>query len=265
MIYYFSATGNSRHVAERLAAALNEQAQSIETAETAISLKDGELLGFVTPTYWNELPSNVRDFMKRLEVTLAKDNYVFTVATYGMAAGIIGEDARRLLKTKGIQMDAAYAVQMPDNWTPNFDLSDPVKVQAQVDAAEPQIDTLINQIKARTQGNKIPKSLPYIMHFLTEKLQYNSRQTKFLHVDAAKCIGCGLCAKKCPLQAIELQADTFESDKKIKKHPVWVKERCTMCLGCLHRCPQFAIDYDNKTQAHGQYQHSKYYKKAKEQ
>lgn len=28
MIYYFSATGNSKHVAERIAEALNDQAQS---------------------------------------------------------------------------------------------------------------------------------------------------------------------------------------------------------------------------------------------
>lgn len=263
MIYYFSATGNSRHVAERLAAALIDQAQSIETAEPAIALKDGEHLGFVTPTYWNELPSNVRDFMTRLDIRVAKDNYIFAVATFGMVAGLIGEDARHLLKKKGIRMDASYAVLMPDTWTPTFDLSDPAVVQKQVDAAEPQINLLIEQIKARTQGNQIKKKLPYFLHFLTEKLQYNSRQTKFLHVDAAKCIGCSLCAKKCPMQAIEMQEDNFESDKKIKKHPVWVKERCTMCLGCLHRCPQFAIDYDNKTQSHGQYQHSKYYKKAK--
>ena len=31
--------------------------------------------------------------------------------------------------------------------------------------------------------------------------------------------------------------------------------------GSLHRCPKFAINYNNKTQSHGQYQHSKYYKK----
>ena len=42
--------------------------------------------------------------------------------------------------------------------------------------------------------------------------------------------GCGLCAKKCPVQAIEMR------DGK----PVWVKDKCVMCLGCLHRCPKYA-------------------------
>lgn len=28
-----------------------------------------------------------------------------------------------------------------------------------------------------------------------------------------------------------------------------------MCLGCLHRCPKFAIQYDDRTREHGQYRH----------
>ena len=34
-----------------------------------------------------------------------------------------------------------------------------------------------------------------------------------------------------------------------------VAERCAMCLGCLHRCPKFAIQYGNRTKRHGQYTH----------
>ena len=26
-----------------------------------------------------------------------------------------------------------------------------------------------------------------------------------------------------------------------------------MCLGCLHRCPEFAIQYGKNTKKHGQY------------
>ena len=52
-----------------------------------------------------------------------------------------------------------------------------------------------------------------------------------------------MCANKCPVGAIEIR------DGK----PVWKIEKCTMCLGCLHRCPKAAISYDNKTNEHGQY------------
>ena len=72
---------------------------------------------------------------------------------------------------------------------------------------------------------------------------YADPETGARGVDTDKCIGCGLCAKKCPVQAIEIQ----------DKRPVWVKDRCVMCLGCLHHCPKFAIQYDNRTKKHGQY------------
>lgn len=70
------------------------------------------------------------------------------------------------------------------------------------------------------------------------------RQTHHFHVEDS-CIGCGLCARNCPVSAIQLQ------DKK----PVWVKEQCVMCLSCLHHCPKFAIQYGSRTKKHGQYSH----------
>ena len=30
-----------------------------------------------------------------------------------------------------------------------------------------------------------------------------------------------------------------------------------MCLGCLHRCPKFAIQYGSRTKKHGQYTNPK--------
>lgn len=58
------------------------------------------------------------------------------------------------------------------------------------------------------------------------------------------CVGCGVCAKKCPVEAIQME----------EGYPVWKSEECEMCLGCLHRCPKFAIIYGNdKTVRHGRY------------
>lgn len=37
--------------------------------------------------------------------------------------------------------------------------------------------------------------------------------------------------------------------------PRWMKERCIMCLGRLHRYPKFAIQYGGRTRELGQYRH----------
>ena len=68
------------------------------------------------------------------------------------------------------------------------------------------------------------------------------RHTSGFSVDVNKCSSCGLCAKQCPLGGIEMEDG----------HPVWKKDKCTLCLGWYHRCPEHAIDF-MKCSDNGQY------------
>ncbi len=243
MIAYFSATGNSKYVAERIAKALQDSAVSIEAGRTEIPLAHGECFGIVTPTNWLELPVLVREYLQQLHLDCTGTPYVFLVATYGTSPGCCGEDARRILARRGIRLSAAFSVRMPDNWTPIFDLSDPVKVAKQNEAAESYIERLLIRIQARESGNHMERKQPYFLRLLYDPLLNYERKTRHFYAEDS-CIGCGLCARKCPVQAIEIK----------DKRPSWVKERCALCLGCLHRCPKFAIQYGSgRTKRHGQY------------
>ena len=241
MIVYFSGTGNSKYVAERIAESTGDKAISIEVQEPVIRLVPDEPFGMITPTYWWELPPIMRDWLQRLEIENA--GYTYLVATYGTTPGCVGKDAGRILKKRGIELSAAFGVRMPDTWTPMFDLSDPAKVAEQNEKAEEYIDKVIADVRTKVKGNHTERRMPYFVRIFTDPLLNAERKTKNLHVEDT-CIGCGLCARKCPVQAIEIE----------NKRPVWVKKQCTLCLRCLHHCPKFTIQYGNgKTKKHGQY------------
>ncbi|MBS6385565.1 MAG: hypothetical protein KH394_00390 [Atopobium sp.] len=72
MILYFSATGNCKYVAERIAAEFDDTAVSIEVSNGQVNLSEDEMLGIVTPVYNWELPITTREFLQNLQRTRAQ-------------------------------------------------------------------------------------------------------------------------------------------------------------------------------------------------
>jgi len=245
MIFYFSATGNCKYVAQKLAEATNDRIISITECSKEnkyhFELQSREKIGFVTPVYFWGLPTVVLDFLERQELQQTDKHYVYHIVTFGTLNGKAQIMMRDALKKKGITLNGKFMVQMVDTWTPVFDLSDSEKNRKDTQAADSMIAEAIQKIKGEITGDFNKKKGPPIGGVFY-KLYGTARRTKKFKVEDS-CIGCGLCAKNCPVDAIELQ------DKK----PVWVKERCALCLACLHRCPKFSIQYGKNTKKHGQF------------
>lgn len=243
MILYFSATGNSKFTAEKIAQAIGDKAISVESLSCEISISNNEVLGIVSPVHFQQLPIVVKEFLDKTKITVANGAYVFLVATYGTMSGFIAEQTKRLLSNKGIHLAASFSVCMPDVWTPIFDLTNKNKIKQSIESAKTEIDIISQKISVREKGNHTKHRIPYFSHIILDKVFKNARQTKNLFVEKS-CIACGLCESHCPVNAIKI------TDGR----PVWQPDHCSMCLRCLHHCPKFAIQYGNgKTKSHGQY------------
>ena len=279
MIFYFSATGNCKNVAQILAERTGERTVAIadelirdernghdgdgrdaaETAAFSYDLAAGERIGFVTPVYLWALPRTTEAFVRHLRLTRegkplkAEDAYAYVVVTYGTTPGQAPNVLDDLLRERtGLRLSAKYSVKMVDTWTPMFDLSDAEKNREVTEAAQVEARAVAERVAAREVGDFCPRLRPPKFAACLEALSYGpiSKTELFSVTDA--CIGCGLCAKKCPVQAIEMQGEGKQA------RPVWTKANCAVCLGCVHRCPKHAIDYGKgraaaRTRKHGQF------------
>ena len=126
MILYFSATGNCKYVAARLAAAFGQETVSIvDCIRDGVYAFTDDTIGIVVPTYFWGLPSIVKEFLGKAEF---HTDYLYLISTYGTTPG--ASDAMASKAIRGKTIDAFYSVRMPDTWTPMFDLTNQKKIDA---------------------------------------------------------------------------------------------------------------------------------------
>lgn len=248
MIFYFSATGNSRYVAERIAASTDDHVvflrDAIRSRSYQYDVSREKRIGFVVPTYYYGLPTILRFFLEKLRLTGYADQYVYLVLTCGSTTGDAAGQMGKLLREKGITLSAQFGVPMVDNYVPLSKLDDQEKIEQKLDAAEEYIDEARRAIRACGVGdyNRCQGPAPAAATAAAYPLYAHGRSTKpFVVTDA--CIGCGLCQEICPCGAIALT----------EGKPQWTKPQCVRCLGCLHRCPATAIHWKKPTEDRGRY------------
>ncbi len=234
-IIYFSATGNSKYIAQSIIDDEKNLIYMPDLLKNESILIEDDIVGIVSPVYFWGIPEITREFLKKVKI-LSK--YSFYVSTYGTTSGF----SKEMVKELNNSFNAYFSIRMVDVWTPMFDLSSKEKIESWNKNQKEELEEIKHRIKNKENGNFMKNTLPKIIGKGFYKNYEKARKTSNLHVES-NCIGCGMCARKCPISAIEMK------DKK----PIWVKDKCIMCLGCLHRCPKFAIQYKNKTKKHGQY------------
>lgn len=248
MIYWYSACGNSRHIADMLSEALGEELVSISEAlmkgEFDCILKEGERLGFVWPVYCWAPPKLVTDFVSKLRIH-GRPGYTFLVGTCGDSTGLTEKLFRKSLSAKGLSLDAAWCLKMPETYIniKPMNLDSPDGAAAKIAAADAELPAIVESIKARERVSDMPVgSAPWLMSRVVKPLFYAFLVSDRPFRVSDACISCGLCASLCPLQNI-----TMEDGR-----PHW-NGNCTTCNSCYHHCPVNAISFGKATAGKGQY------------
>lgn len=122
MILYFSGTGNSKYVAQRMAEALDQSLLSmndrIRSHDTS-PVEADERLVIVTPTYAWRIPRLVRDWL--LETEFPGAAQVWFIMTCGSEIGHASRYNRSLCQTKGLTDMGTAQIIMPENYIAMFD------------------------------------------------------------------------------------------------------------------------------------------------
>lgn len=153
-IYYFSATGNSFNVARTIADKINASLVRI-TTDTDIHA-DGDVLGFVFPSYFMGIPGLVNSFVQKLQISNA--SYLFAVVTCGrISNGALGQ-FDSLLHSKGLKLNYANTVYTVANYICEYDIN-LEKVGIQLEKAASQATKISEDIANRTCKKILSRSI----------------------------------------------------------------------------------------------------------
>lgn len=248
MILYFSGTGNSEYLANKLGDELDDEV--VDLFSYIKEGKSGEFISekpfvLVSPTYSWRVPLFVSEYLRKCDFKGSRDFYL--VINYGGSCGnaykYIKEDCDKI----GLNFRGLYGVRMPENYLMLFDLDSKEVNKKIIHEARAELDMIGSFI--RNKENFPKDKVNFIGKFQSAVI--NPIFFKFITKDkkfyaSEKCISCGLCEKVCVLNNISYD----------KGKPVW-NGTCTHCAACISKCPVGAIEYGKKTQGKERYLLSK--------
>ena len=252
LILYFSATGNTRFVAQRLANRLDDEAldllDRIKRGDHAPIHSDKPVV-ICAPTYVCEMPRFLADYLRKTPLTGSRD--VYFIFTSGGYAGISGVLAKAIVRKKGLRYMGCAELTMPRNYIvsdhyPELDKSEiERRIRKSAEAIE-SIATAIGRGERLRSRHVWLFELIITLPFSPVWCRLKQGVSDFRATD--KCVGCGKCARLCPLNAIEC----------VDGKPVWRGGSCAHCMSCIQNCPVCAIEYGQITQKKNRYLFEKY-------
>ncbi|HTY08655.1 MAG TPA: EFR1 family ferrodoxin [Candidatus Edwardsbacteria bacterium] len=238
VIRYFTGTGNTKRIAERIGAELAAAGFSADVRPIAdgASVAAADCYVFCSPVYALGLPRVFRRYLASLPAqTKAKPAMLVVTAGNPEHTGWALRHGRELLDVRNYRVSVSEAIHMPDNWTPFLPAPSQEIIARRLAAGDELATRLARDFLTENERHR-PFSLAAmtpIGSWLVYQGFHAMGVNHLWHLFTATkaCTSCGLCARICPLQAIAMDDG----------RPRWTKS-CEQCCRCFNLCPARAIE-----------------------
>lgn len=237
IILYFTGTGNCLYVARQLAGENGELLSIPQLVKRGKYDIEADEIGIVYPIYGHMPPNMVRQFVQKAKL---KAGYKFAVLTYGARKCDAVEIWDRISRKAGHAFDYINTLIMVDNWLPNFDMNEQIKMDKHIPENLQKIMTDINGQRrwhepVTEEERQMHRDFMARAGLNPEEGFLLKSEKSFTVTDA--CIDCGICTYVCPRGNYELTS-----------RGVKMSGDCEFCFACIQNCPQKAIRFTQMTE-----------------
>ena len=236
IVLFFTGTRNCLYVARQLAGKEGEILSIPQLMKNGQFEIEADEVGIVYPIYGHMPPNMVREFIKRVQI---KAEYKFAVLTYGMRKCSAVEIWDDISRKASVVFDYIATIVMVDNWLPNFDMNEQIKMDKHIPENLAKINKDLNarlrwhepvteKERRQHQGFMAYSGLNADDGFVMKC------ERSFVVTDA--CIDCGVCTEVCP------QGNYILTSEGVK-----MAGNCEFCFSCIQNCPQKAIQFIKQT------------------
>ena len=229
VMFYFSATGNSKYIAELFSKNMNAECRSIEeNTDFSELIKANEIIGFCYPIYFSRIPRIMREFTGKY-INLFGNKKLIIFCTQQILSGDGARAFTDLFPKNYSEVIYAEHFFMPSNTFPIT--TNTVKIKKMFNESEQKMQVVCRDIKnnvIKKRGfNILGRALGLIQAPLALPVERKANNSVKINQN---CNGCGHCVSICPMNNLVLK------DNKITHN-----HNCTVCYRCVNRCPQKAI------------------------
>ena len=232
VVLYFTGTGNCLYVARQLAGKEGEILSIPQLMRKKQFEIEADEIGLVYPIYGHMPPYMVREFIKKAQL---KAEYKFAVLTYGMRKCNAVEIWDGISRKAGNAFDYIGTIVMVDNWLPNFDMNDQMKMDKHIPENLAKITSdLSNRRRWHepvTQEEREQHEGFMSLSGLDPEVGFLMKADRSFRV-TDDCIHCGICTYVCPRGNYELTGQGVK-----------MQGDCEFCFACIQNCPQRAIQF----------------------